>query len=80
MRVYAPERPSEAELTAWYLDSRPALFWRERVLPASAEARRDKIIRPRAQGVLDGISEYAADASRLVDVSTDGRTLLEGIR
>jgi len=77
--VYAPTRPPEAELTSWYKESEASRFWRERILAASADARRDKILRPRAQWVLDGIAEYRPASARVVDVSGDGGAVVEEI-
>jgi len=75
--LYAPLRPNENELWLWYRESEPARFWREQILPASEEARHDKIIRPRADWILDGIAEYIPSARRLVDVSYRGRGLMD---
>lgn len=74
--LYALHRPNENDLWSWYRESEPARFWREKILPASEEARRDKIIRPRADWVLDGIAENIPSARRLVDISYHGRGLL----
>lgn len=75
--LYAPFRPSEDDLWAWYRESEPARFWREKILPASEEARREKMTRPRADWVLDGIAEYVPSARRLVDISSHGRGLVD---
>lgn len=75
--VYAAQRPGESELRDWYRASEPARFWRERILAASGEARLEKIVRPRAQWVLDGIAEYAPRASRMLDISAHGRALID---
>lgn len=75
--LYTPVRPSEDELWAWYRESAPARFWREQLLPASELARRENITRPRADWVLDGIAEYMPTARRLLDVSTNGRGLID---
>jgi hypothetical protein len=75
--LYAPFRPSEDELWAWYRESAPARFWREQILPASEAARREKMTRPRADWVLDGIAEYVPSARRLVDISPYGRVLVD---
>ena len=74
--LYAPVRPSEDELCEWYRESNPARFWREHLLPASEAARRENIIRPRADWVLDGIAEYVPAARRLLDASANGRGLI----
>ena len=75
--LYAPVRPSEDELWAWYRDSTPAHFWREQMLPASELARREKVTRPRADWILDGIAEYLQDPRRMLDVSANGRGLVD---
>lgn len=74
--LYARHRPGEPALAEWYRNSEPARFWRERLLAASAASRRDKIVLPRVQWILDGKAEYAPEATRIVDVSTNGGMLL----
>lgn len=75
--LYAPYRPDEDELWRWYRESVPARFWREQLLPASEETRLEKVTRPRADWVLDGIAEYVPSACCLVDISPYGRRLVE---
>lgn len=75
--VYAAQRPDETALREWHRSSEPARFWRERLLTASGEARLEKIVRPRAQWVLDGIAEYAPRATRMLDISANGRALID---
>lgn len=75
--LYAPFRPSEEELWDWYREATPAHFWREQILPASEAARREKMMRPRADWVLDGIAEYIPSARCLVDISPYGRGLVD---
>lgn len=77
--VYAPARPDEAALRLWYRDSAAARFWRERMLVASRDMRYEKIVLPRAQWVMDGIAEYAPHATRLMDVSSNGRSLVDAV-
>jgi len=77
--LYAPQRPDESALRAWYRDSKPARYWRERLLTVSAAARHEKIVRPRADWVLDGMAEYAPHAERLLDLSPHGRPLLDTV-
>lgn len=75
--LYAPTRPSEDALWEWYRNSTPAKFWREQLLPASDSARRENITRPRADWVLDGIAEYVTNPRHLIDVSANGRGLID---
>jgi len=77
--LYAPHRPGEAALRDWYRLSSPARFLRDRLLATTSEARFEKIISPRAQWVLDGIAEYVPSARRLVDVSCNGRLLVDTV-
>ena len=75
--VYAPARPSEHELWTWYREAKPSLFWREQILPASESARFEKILRPRADWILDGIAEYNPSARRAIDMSPHSRPMLD---
>jgi hypothetical protein len=75
--LFAPHRPSEDELSDYYRESAPAQFWREQLLLSGAEARLEKLTRPRADWIQTGIAEYRPEASRLVDISPHGRELLD---
>lgn len=74
--LYAARRPPEEELWWWYRESAPARFWRDEILPLSHAARLEKISRPRADWVLDGVAEYAPSAERLADISVHGMDVL----
>lgn len=75
--LFAPHRPSEDDLSAYYRESAPAQFWREHLLRTGAEARLEKLTRPRADWIQAGIAEYIPEANRLVDTSAHGRELLD---
>jgi hypothetical protein len=75
--LFAARRPIESELWSWYREGAPAVFWREHILPASAVARLEKIMRPRADWVMAGIAEYWPAARRVLDLSPHGRPLLD---
>lgn len=77
--VFAPRRPGASELRDWYRNAPPARFWRDRMLLASGDARREKVVGPRAQWVVDGIAECVPHATRLLDLSTNGRMMVEQI-
>lgn len=74
--VYVSPRPSEAALIDYYRNSPAARFWREKVLPATESARLEKITRPRARWVLDGLAEYAPQAAIGLDLSSHGGALV----
>lgn len=74
--LFAVERPTDAMVADYYRASAPARFWRDTVLPASAEARLEKIVQPRVQWVMDGIAEYDREARDVRDVSSFGEAFV----
>ncbi len=81
--IFSKTRPSSSELHWWYTQSKSAQFWQEKLLKLSANSRRIKIVEPRAQWILDGISEYIQSTPdeqiKLTDISFFGRALVETI-
>jgi hypothetical protein len=77
--LFARKRLSEATLRDWYRDSPPARYWREVLLPASASARLEQVVAPRAQWVADGIAEYLPGATVLLDVSANAGAFLNAL-
>ena len=75
--LYASHRPSENEIWSWYNNSKPAHFWREKLIPVSEKARIEKIVSPRAYWILDCIAEYLPLASSIVDISHNGRGMID---
>jgi hypothetical protein len=75
--LFAALRPDEAAVWQWYRASKSANYWRESLIPATDTARLEKVVRPRADWILDGIAEYRPTAKRLVDYSTYGQPLLD---
>lgn len=81
--LFVSPRPEAAALERYYRDSAAARFWREHVLAETAEARRDKLVLPRSDWVVEGLAEHAPGASVAVDRSANGgplRELLESRR
>jgi len=72
--VYLSPRPSEQMLTAYVRDSAPAQFWRDRVMPATHDVRREKILMPRADWLAEGIAEYAPAAESGLDLTPHAQT------
>lgn len=75
--LFVSPRPDEAALVAFYREAESAGFWRTHVWPMTAASRLDKLARPRAEWVLEGLAEYAPAASRGVDLSPYGRPVAE---
>jgi 2-polyprenyl-3-methyl-5-hydroxy-6-metoxy-1,4-benzoquinol methylase len=81
--LYAQNRPSVEELNWWYTSSRSVESWQNTLLRSSAESREAKIIEPRANWILDGLSEYMPNCNlstvTCTDISFFGKSLLEKI-
>jgi SAM-dependent methyltransferase len=77
--VFLSPRPDEATLAAYARSSEPATFWRERVMPATEDARREKILLPRADWVGDGVAEYAPHATTGLDLTPQGDVLIRAL-
>lgn len=74
--LFSLYRPTENDLWSWYCDSKPSHYWNENLLPSSEKFRLEKIVNPRATWILDCLAEYNPTAKRLVDVSHNGRGLI----
>lgn len=79
--LYAEARPDNKELNWWYTASDSTGFWKKTLLPLSAVSREEKIIEPRVNWILDGLSEYLAGKSlqdiHYTDLSFFGKALVE---
>ena len=81
--LYAETRPSEKELSWWYTHSESVTYWQQKLLKLSAASREAKIIEPRANWILDGLSEYMPRIPlkniRYTDISFFGKGLVDKI-
>lgn len=75
--LFASVRPDEDGLMKFYTGSPAVRFWREKVLHATEAARLEKLLVPRCEWILDGLSEYAPDAVTALDHTPFGAPLLK---
>jgi len=75
--IFAAVRPDEEGLTRFYNASPAVKFWREKVLHATEAARLEKLLVPRCEWILDGLSEYFPGASAGLDHTPFGGQLLK---
>lgn len=75
--LFVSPRPSEEELALFYRESEAIRFWRQEILPATREARRTKLFRPRAQWLLDVVDEYRPQARKALAVGYHNDLLIE---
>jgi hypothetical protein len=74
--LYAAYRPNEDEIWSWYRESNSSRFWRDELLSISNRSRHEKINKPRSDWITDGIAKYMRSATSLLDISTNGRELI----
>lgn len=79
--LYAQTRPAPKELDWWYTASDSTAFWKKTLLPLSAASRDEKIIEPRVNWILEGLSEYFPGKTlkdiHYTDLSFFGNALIE---
>lgn len=73
--VFASPRPDATALAEYAATSPAAIFWRQRVLAETMAARMEKLTRPRAEWLADGVAEYCHDARLGLDLSPSGMPL-----
>ena len=78
--LFVSPRPREKTINTFYRDSASSRFWAESFFPKTAEARREKIFRPRALLIKDLLSRYQIPSPRLLaDVGAGFGIFLEEI-
>lgn len=81
--LYAQTRPCQKELSWWYKESASVNYWQQKLLKLSASSREEKIIEPRANWILDGLSEYMPHlpfkSIHYTDISFFGKGLIDKI-
>lgn len=68
--VYVDPRPSDADLDRYARESEARRFWREELAARTGSARREKIVKPRFEWIVDTAREYLPDAAHYLDVAT----------
>jgi SAM-dependent methyltransferase len=66
--LYQTPRPAPSAFESFYRDSASSNYWAEVFFPAIAEARREKIFRPRAESIAAICKEQGVAINRLIDV------------
>ncbi|MBF0419901.1 MAG: class I SAM-dependent methyltransferase [Magnetococcales bacterium] len=75
--LYQTPRPSLDAFQAFYRDSVSSCYWAEHFFPAVAEARRERIFRPRAEHLARMCAENGIEVGRLIDVGAGFGILLD---
>jgi 2-polyprenyl-3-methyl-5-hydroxy-6-metoxy-1,4-benzoquinol methylase/Zn ribbon nucleic-acid-binding protein len=78
--VYVSPRPDPELLDEYYRSSSNYEYWNTVVFPASEDARRERIFRPRAERAVELAGRHGAGTSTLVDVGAGYGTFCEEVR
>lgn len=66
--LYCSPRPNKEQLDSLYFDSESSKFWSNVFFPTVAEARREKLIRPKAEKIAQILREKRISVSNICDV------------
>ena len=66
--LFQTPRPSPKSFEAFYQNSESSNYWAEVFFPAVAEARREKIFRPRVERLIQHCESHGHKVNRLIDV------------
>ena len=66
--IYMSPRPEPAQLEDYYANSENYEYWSRVVFPASEDARREKIFRPRAERIVEIACRHGVESGTLVDI------------
>ena len=68
--LYISPRPADDVLNRYYHEAKARIFWREELSKRTSQKRKEKILRPRFQWILDSTQEYRPEAKSYADVNT----------
>lgn len=75
--LFQTPRPSLQAFSAFYRDSVSSRYWAEHFFPAVAEARRERIFRPRVERLVQMCEAHGIEVGQLVDVGAGYGILLD---
>lgn len=68
--LYVSPRPKEEALKNYYAESKARAFWMQELSKMTDKKRRDKIIKPRFEWIVESTREHLPQAKHLVDINT----------
>ncbi len=76
---YVVNRPSDEAISNFYRQAPSRQFWRNQLSEASRQQRKEKIIKPRFEWMMDSIMEHCPKAEHWVDVHTSQKRYVEAM-
>lgn len=78
--LYVSPRPPEERLSAFYVEAESVRFWSTHFYKETADARRAKMFRPRAELARQIAAQHSTSGGRLVDVGSGYGVFLDEVR
>jgi len=78
--MYVNPRPTPDVLEFFYANSENYAYWNAHIFPASEEARRERIFRPRAERTLDICRKYGVSTNTILDAGAGFGTFCEEMK
>jgi len=78
--VFVNPRPSQDLLHEFYFQSQVYAFWNKNIFPASEDARRANIFRPRVKRMIDICRKYGVATDSILEVGAGFGTFCEEVR
>lgn len=72
-------RPDDEALKRYYLESSARRFWRQELSRMTKSKRKEKIVKPRYEWILDSTCEYRPEATHIIDINTSQNIVLDEI-
>ena len=69
--LYVAPRPDDRLLNRFYLEAKSRIFWRDELSKSTNSKRKEKIIKPRMQWIVESTQEYLPAAEHIVDINTN---------
>ena len=75
--LYISPRPDDDALRRYYKESKARRFWQEELSKLTQKKRREKIIKPRFEWIVDSTREYLPEATHIDDVNANQAGYIE---
>ena len=78
--LYVSSRPTDPALKQFFCQSKARTFWNKELYHLTRKKRKEKIIKPRFQWIVDSTQEYLPQAKHIVDINANQYGYIEEMR
>lgn len=77
--VYISPRPTDEAIDCFFKNSSASAYWKKTLSKNTEFKRKEKIIRPRIQWIVDTVQEYLSEAKSYIDINTNNALFIDEI-